>query len=235
MARSFQDLRVLAVDYRGHGSSDWADSYAVDAYVDDVEAVIERVQLGPVMVVGHSLGGIVGMWLAARRPHLVERLVVVDIGPELPASAVAQMLARSDRPTVFDGPEAAFVALRAANPFASDDVIRGRVAHGVVESSPGSWTWRHDPLVQVPRSDALEGLWEIWRASTAPTLVVRGEHSPYVTTELMHRMVTARPHADGVTIPGAGHNAHTDQLDAFHSVVGGWLGTGQREDLPPIR
>jgi hypothetical protein len=58
MARAFDDLHVLAVDLRGHGSSDWADSYAVDAYVHDVEGVVERVVSGPVMVVGHSLGGI---------------------------------------------------------------------------------------------------------------------------------------------------------------------------------
>jgi pimeloyl-ACP methyl ester carboxylesterase len=56
MARAFDDLHVLAVDLRGHGSSDWADSYAVDAYVHDVEGVVERVVSGPVMVVRHSLG-----------------------------------------------------------------------------------------------------------------------------------------------------------------------------------
>jgi pimeloyl-ACP methyl ester carboxylesterase len=124
MARAFDDLRVLAVDLRGHGSSDWADSYGVDAYVHDVEDVVERVHSGPVVVVGHSLGGIVGMSLGARRPDLVERLVMVDIGPELPASAVTQVVARRDRPTAFDGPDTAFDALRAANPFAPDDVIR---------------------------------------------------------------------------------------------------------------
>ena len=226
MARAFHDRRVLAVDLRGHGSSDWADTYAVDSYVDDVEAVVERVHLGPVVVVGHSLGGIVGMSLAARRRDLVERVVVVDIGPELPTSAVAQMLARSDRPTAFDDPETAFAALRATNPFAPDDVIRDRIAHGFVESSPGCWTWKHDPLVQVPRSDGMEGLWEIWRVSTAPSLVVRGENSPFVTSDLMDRMVAMRPHVVGVTIRWAGHNAHTDQPDAFHTAVGNWLGTG---------
>ena len=235
MARAFDDLRVLAVDLRGHGSSDWADSYAVDAYVHDVEDVVERVHSGPVVVVGHSLGGIVGMTLGARRPDLVERLVVVDIGPELPASAVAQMVARRDRPTAFDGPETAFDALRAANPFAPDDVIRDRVAHGFVESSPGSWTWRHDPLVQVLQAGALDGLWETWRGSTSPALVVRGEHSPYLTSELMRRMVAARPHAAGVTIRGAGHNAHTDRPDAFHTAIETWLGTGATEELAPPR
>jgi esterase len=233
MARAFDDLRVLAVDLRGHGSSDWADSYAVDAYVHDVEDVVERVHSGPVVVVGHSLGGIVGMTLGARRPDLVERLVVVDIGPEVPASAVAQMVARRDRPTAFDGPETAFDALRAANPFAPDDVIRDRVAHGFVESSPGSGTWRHDPLVQVLQAGALDGLWETWRASTSPALVVRGEHSPYLTSELMRRMVAARPHASGVTIRGAGHNAHTDRPDAFHTAIEDRLGTGATEDAPP--
>lgn len=81
----------------------------------------------------------------------------------------------------------------------------------------------------------MEGLWEIWRVSTAPSLVVRGENSPFVTSDLMERMVAIRPHAVGVTIRWAGHNAHTDQPDAFHTAVGNWLGTGAAGEISPTR
>ena len=71
--------------------------------------------------------------------------------------------------------------------------------------------------------------------STAPSLVVRGENSPFVTSDLMERMVAMRPHVVGVTIRWAGHNAHTDQPDAFHTAVGNWLGTGAAGKVSPTR
>jgi esterase len=217
------DRGVVAPDLRGHGWSGWADSYAVDAHVGDVEALIERFGAGPVVVVGHSLGGIVGFSLAAIRPDLVAGVVVADVGPELPRAARAQLAARRGRRVVFNSPDEAFSVLREGNPFASDDAIRHRVEHGIVQRSAGCWTWRHDPQLDEPRPDAMTGLWARWRMTTAPTLAIRGEHSPYLTEDIAARMASSRPGVRLATIPSAGHNVHTDQPTAFHATVADWL------------
>jgi esterase len=217
------DGRVLAPDLRGHGWSDWAQSYSVDAHVRDVAVVVEELVGGPAIVVGHSLGGIVAMSLAADHPDLVEGLVVVDIGSELPDDAVAQALNSDDRPDSFPDPQAAVAALRDRNPFSVDESLQRRVTYGLVERSPDRWIWRHDPSAEVPQPDALEGMWERWCAVRTPSLVVRGEHSPWLTPDLMARMAEARADVDVVSIAGAGHNAHTDQPDPFHQAVIAWL------------
>jgi esterase len=73
--------RVFTVDLRNHGSSPWADSMGYEEMAADVQGLIEREHLGPVTVVGHSMGGKVAMALALVQPELVSRLVVVDIAP----------------------------------------------------------------------------------------------------------------------------------------------------------
>lgn len=71
--------RTVAVDLRGHGQSDAPDQpYTIDGYADDLAWVSEQLQLGPAVVVGHSLGGIVAIDLAARRPDLVRGVVALD-------------------------------------------------------------------------------------------------------------------------------------------------------------
>ncbi len=76
--------RVLAVDLRGHGDSQWAPDgdYSTEAYLGDVEAFVEAVAPGPLVVVGLSLGGTLAYSYAATHPDRVRTLVVVDTGPE---------------------------------------------------------------------------------------------------------------------------------------------------------
>ncbi|GAB3875615.1 alpha/beta fold hydrolase [Terrabacter terrigena] len=78
------DRLVVAVDLRGHGSSPWPGSYALDELADDLVATVERLVAAdpagrPVDLVAHSLGGLVAVLLAGRRPGLVRRLVLEDV------------------------------------------------------------------------------------------------------------------------------------------------------------
>lgn len=74
-------VQVVNVDLRGHGESSHAstaDGYVADGYADDVIAVLEHVDAGAALVVGHSLGGVVATAVARRRPDLVRRLLLED-------------------------------------------------------------------------------------------------------------------------------------------------------------
>ena len=74
-----QDWRIVAPDFRGHGGSDHAPgTYRIAQLVDDVAAVLDALGTGPVVVYGHSLGGWVGLTLAARDPERVRALIVGD-------------------------------------------------------------------------------------------------------------------------------------------------------------
>ena len=76
--------RVVAVDLRGHGSSDWPGDYSSEVVRDDVVGLLDALELDDVVLVGHSLGGLVGYLVAAARPRLVRRLVVEDAVPPYP-------------------------------------------------------------------------------------------------------------------------------------------------------
>ena len=71
-------MGVVNVDLRGHGETGWADSYRAGEYAADVAALIAELDVGPVVVVGHSLGGVVATALAGSRPDLVTALFMED-------------------------------------------------------------------------------------------------------------------------------------------------------------
>jgi esterase len=77
------DWRVVAPDQRGHGRSDPGPDYDREGYVADAALVIEALDLAPVVVLGHSLGGVNAYQLAARRPELVRAVIVEDAPAEL--------------------------------------------------------------------------------------------------------------------------------------------------------
>ncbi|MFJ6154372.1 alpha/beta fold hydrolase [Micromonospora profundi] len=74
------DRTVYAVDLRGHGASDWPGTYTMDLFAHDVIGVLDRLDIGAVDLVGHSLGGLVACRVTAERPELVRKLVLEDIG-----------------------------------------------------------------------------------------------------------------------------------------------------------
>lgn len=84
MARFARHYRVVAVDLRGHGRSDWPGAYSFQLMRDDVTALIERLGLGEVVLIGHSMGGMVAYLTAMTRPDLVSRLIVEDAPPPYP-------------------------------------------------------------------------------------------------------------------------------------------------------
>jgi esterase len=215
---------MVAPDLRGHGTSDWRDDYRIDAFAGDIADLIERCGLAPAIGVGHSLGGAIGIALDAHRPGLLAGLVVVDIGPELPAALLEQIASNHEqRPSTFTDPQSAVASLRATNPFATDDALEHRVRHGLVETEAGEWTWRHDPALFRPGPPDPSDLWDLWKRTSSPALVVRGEHSPYLDEPLSERMAAARQNVELAVVTDAGHNVPTDNPDAFGAVVAQWV------------
>lgn len=101
VAAGLSDRRtVLAVDLRGHGRSDWPGTYSIQLLAQDVSAMLDRLDAGPVDLVGHSLGGLVACKVAAAAPRQVHRLVLEDVG--LPHPRPASTPARPAGPLPFD-------------------------------------------------------------------------------------------------------------------------------------
>jgi esterase len=224
-----RDHRVVALDQRGHGESDWADTYTAAAMADDAIAAIEGLDLAPVRLVGHSMGGMVGMLVAARRPDLVERLAIVDITPdslreEVVAGVVEwiDLLHRSSYATV---DEATAVWIE-GNTLARPSLMRHYARHNLTPGEDGRLRWRFDTGgvgTFVTGGVTASELWNAVDAITIPTLLVRGAHSFAVSSEDARVLMWRLADPSYAEIGEGGHDLGVEQPEAVAGEVRDFL------------
>ena len=233
-ARAMRDqFHVLALDQRGHGDSDWAKdgAYTVDDHAADVGALHDQLKLGPVVLVGLSMGGRNAIGYTAAHPGHVEKLVIVDIGPDIaPQGAERVRRMAADAPEEFASVDDAVAYLRKyatlTSP-AAEAALRHRVEHGLRKLASGRYTWKYDKFLRDQRRRATLPLVDLWPAVsriTVPTLIVRGADSDVFAPETAKRMHDLIPGSRVVEIPGAGHSVPADAPEAFERAVRAFLG-----------
>ncbi len=218
--------RVLALDQRGHGDTDWAPKYGFAPMAQDLLGFLDALDLREVTLMGLSMGGIVSFVFAAADPERVRRLVVLDIGPEIAAAGatnVASVLAAKD---TFSSEDEAFAQARASNPRPTDDRLRHRVSHNLLMLPDGTLTFKYDEALRDPRNLfdlTVEQRWEAWRAVRCSVLLVRGDDSDVLATETAQRMLADNPNASMASVPDCGHSITLDNPDGMLEVVSPWL------------
>ncbi len=222
--------RVLALDQRGHGDSDPApdDDYRVGTMADDVAAFAGSLRLGRFALVGHSMGGRIAIKFAADHAAQLERLVIIDIGPDIALAGlqrVRDMMANS--PERIESEEWAVEYIRRGNPLQDVDMLRERVRHGLRRQPDGELTWKYAKglreMMRAGRRDAAD-LWEPLPHITCPTLVVRGSESDILAPEVAKKMAERLPDGRVVEIAGAGHTVPADRPEDFVREIRGFLG-----------
>jgi pimeloyl-ACP methyl ester carboxylesterase len=216
-------FHVYALDQRGHGDSDPADTYNAIVAFGDLSGVIAQLGLTSLVVVGLSMGGRNAMYFSAQRPEVVQRLVVVDIGPEISTRAAAAP-ASPPEPDVWESIEQAARHLYRVNPLPGIHYYRWVVSHSLRERPEGGLVWKWHPSVKTRRSTPDVDWWAIVRAIQAPTLVLRGESSPVLDREVAERMAKELPRGKFVEIPRAVHTLHEDNPEAVLAVLREFLG-----------
>jgi pimeloyl-ACP methyl ester carboxylesterase len=218
--------RVLVLDQRGHGDSDPAPDgdYSDDALLGDLTAFADALGLRRSTLVALSLGGRVAINVAGRHPTRVERLMIVDIGPEIAAVGRARVSAlMAGAPERFESVQDVITHMRANAPLYTEAMLRHRAQHAVRPLPGGGFTWKYDralrEAIRQGRMRVPADLWAQWRAITCPTLLVRGALSDILSDETAKRMVDELPAARLVVVPGAGHTVPGDQPAAFQSLL----------------
>lgn len=220
---------VVALDQRGHGDSAWAPdgNYTAEAFVNDISGFIQMLGLAPVSVVGHSMGGRHATMLAADHPDLVRKLVIVDTPAELPPA----ILARRDQEPASDEPPqpetfATFEAVIANGmsqyPLTAEAELRHANYHNLTRTHDGAWGWRWDPeLLHRRRHNRAQqpDLYSYLRRVICPTLLIRGQQSPLLTSEIAGKMVAAIPAARLAEIADAAHTVNADNAAAFNDMT----------------
>src|SRR5499427_4372219 len=144
------DFRLIALDMRGHGASDWASDYSIESYAADVMAVVDGLAIERTRIVGMSLGGVVACEFALRHPDRTESLVMVDVTSRPVFAATARMRAFM---TEFSGAatvdEVVEMAL-AVSPRSDPDRLRYRMRALLKHSDDGRLVWKHDRRFRRP-------------------------------------------------------------------------------------
>ena len=205
--------RVACPDIVGRGQSDWlADKsgYGYPQYCADMATLIARLGSETVDWVGTSMGGLIGMMLAAFPKSPIRRLVLNDIGPLVPKRGVERLAKYVGKDPRFPSLAAAIAYMReVAAPFGalSDDEWRHLTVHGVREEPDGSWRLAYDPAIAAPFQGEIKDLdlWSLWDRIRCPTLVLRGAASDLLLPETAAEMMRRGPQAKLVEIAGCGH------------------------------
>jgi len=225
--------RVVALDQRGRGLSDWdprRDYYAA-AYVRDLDALVRELGLRRFVLVGHSMGGANAFVYAASNPDRLAGLVIEDMGPG--ASAGSQGSERIKRelketPDAFASWDDARAFWRRQRPNITESALDSRLAHSLKEGEAGRIVWRHDAkgiaaarLAATP--EQLVHLWPLILNLHVPTLLLRGGDSDFLSADVAAEMAAANAEIERIDIPGATHYVHDDQPDAFNRALRTWL------------
>jgi pimeloyl-ACP methyl ester carboxylesterase len=224
-------FRVIALDQRGHGDSPAAPDadYTMGTMAQDLGGFADALGLGTFTLLALSMGGRVAIAYAGANPARVERLVIVDIGPDIhPAGMerVRSMMAGASESIASEAQAIEYI--RRANPRYDDAELRHRVQHGLKRLPDGSLAWKYDKALR----DMMRGggrradmdLWEPLGRITCPTLIVRGAESDILSPEIAKRMLETLPDGRLAEVASAGHTVPGDQPDAFARAVRSFLG-----------
>jgi pimeloyl-ACP methyl ester carboxylesterase len=218
-------FRVVSLDQRGHGESQWAvpPAYGTEDFVGDLRALMDTTGWARMILAGHSMGGHNAMTFAARHPERVAALVIIDSRPAIPPERLNVMHARGLRaPRVHPSAEAAAAAFRLLpRETLAEPALLAHMARAAVARRDGGWGWRFDPQTHGERRPV--DAWPLLPRITAPTLVVRGGLSPVLTAEMAERLRTTIPRASLVTIPNAYHHLTLDAPTAFTEALDRFL------------
>ena len=226
-----QDYHVLALDQRGRGETDWAKDgdYSTDAYVADLDAFRGALGLDKFILMGHSMGGRNSMTFAGKYPERLEKLIIVDVGPEADPRGGQRITQEIiDVPEEFDSFEAVVEYMLKQNRFASETVIRRRLQYATKDLPNGKFGWRYDLAIREARRNGVSthqaDLWPVLTQIPCPTLVVRGKETDLLPLEVAQRMVRELPQGQMVEIPRAGHMVFEDNPEDFITAVRNFLG-----------
>ena len=224
------DYHVYALDQRGRGDTDHAPGgdYSTDAFVADLKGFVDAVGLDKFILFGHSMGGRNSMAFAGQYPDRLERLCIVDIGPRIePAGGNRITEELRNLPPEFDSFEDALAHVQTGNRFASESVMRRRLAGQSQELPNGKIGWKFDPAIREQRINGTAApavdLWPTLERVTCPTLLVRGTETDLLTEETARQMVDTLAQGTLAEVQRAGHMVFEDNPADFIAAVKGWL------------
>lgn len=236
VAPHLQGCRIIRMDMRGRGQSDWDDNwqnYTLPVECQDVIALMDHLELEKAAILGTSRGGLQAMGLAATHKDRLLGVALNDIGPEIDLSGLAIIMTYLGRRPNAKTYEEAALALKAlyskAFPTVTDDIWQREARKNFIETSDGL-DITYDPKLRNAAEAAgtdLPDLWPFFDAmSGLPLAAIRGANSDLFSQETLSKMQDRRPDMVAVNVPDRGHVPFLNELEAVAAITA-WLGKMQ--------
>jgi pimeloyl-ACP methyl ester carboxylesterase len=244
---SMQGRHVLCPDVVGRGDSSWlkqAHHYNFNQYMADINTLIARTGSKSIDWVGTSMGGMIGMMLAALPNSPIKRLIINDVGPQIPLHGLRKLAKYIGNEPEFKSAEEAkqyFKINYAEFGQLSEKQWDTFTEHSIKEREPEVFVVKTDPAIKNPKSTmqivtdffhhphkALEGiiydidLWPVWNEIFCPILVIHGIHSELLTPGIIKKMHRTNPQIEVYEIENAGH-APALLETTEHEMINNWL------------
>jgi pimeloyl-ACP methyl ester carboxylesterase len=204
--------RVLAVDMPGRGRSEWLPvkrDYVYSTYLTVLVALVAASGARTVDWVGTSMGGLLGIVMAAQRGTPIARLVVNDVGPTIEPAALQRIATYVGSDPTFASESELLAYMRSISPFGPlDDAQWQHLARTAsARRADGRHGFLYDPGIAEPfrETPAVTDLWPLWDAIACPTLVLRGARSDLLSSPTAWEMTRRGPRARLVEFEGVGH------------------------------
>jgi len=222
---------VICPDIAGRGKSDWLmnpHDYGFPTYLSDMAALMAKIGEEQIDWIGTSMGGLIGMMLAAQINSPIQRLIVNDVGPFITKESLSFLGSYLGLDMSFPTLQSVEQHLRQIHePFGklTDSMWHHLAHHSSRKNEDGQFVLHYDPAISVPFQAAEPAdvdLWPIWEAIQCPVLILRGENSALLSKETAEEMLRRGPDAELVEIPQVGH-APTLMEDNQINLVKRWL------------
>lgn len=243
---SAQDRYLLCPDIVGRGDSGWfknSSHYNFPQYVSDMNALIARANTRQIDWIGTSMGGIIGMMIAALPQSPIRKLVINDIGPQIPLIGLKRLGKYAGKNPVFNSFEEAkqYCKINYADFGTLSEEQWDKFTEHSIKQVPNGYVFKQDPGVRTPKSTvqwlnellhhpfkALEGilydvdLWAIWQQIHCPVLVIHGKRSDLLTPEIIVKMRQIHANTEVYEVEDAGHAPALLDLKN-HETIYNWL------------
>ena len=218
--------RLIRLDYRGRGASQWADpaTYTIAREAADVLELLDFIGLDAVTVLGTSRGGLIAMTLAASAHDRLKGVILNDIGPEIDPAGLALIDSYLGRPPPYKTYDAAAVARQKMPGFYGVPQTRWQqeVRNLFTETADGLGL-NYDPALRMvftgQSNQPLPDLWPLFAAlEGVPLALIRGENSNILSPETAGTMRRQRPDMIFTQVPDRGHVPFLDESESLHAI-----------------
>lgn len=217
--RFAEKYHVYLIDARNHGRSPWDETHNYASMSQDIYELIENQNIiSPIFLFGHSMGGKAVMQFAADNPKLFAKMIVVDIAPKaypVHHGTILEALNEVDLERLTNRNEAEDVMTR----YGLDIGTRQFLLKNLYRTEEGKFAWRMNLPVLTAQIEKIGDQLENKHPIKQPTLFVRGSKSQYIQAEDHADIKRTFPHAEIVTINGAGHWIHAEKPNELYEVV----------------